>query len=333
MRRRLMLCGLLLCAPAIAAADRLVDTDGKPLQKPSLYIYSAAAWCVPCQRLKVDLDADRDFKAALMERYVVRIYDYDAHKGHAQRAGVKALPSFFTADQHWEGYTGKEELARRLKLDWRPAVVTPARASDPVAPPPVDAAQAVDVSQALEASHERWATTQQDLERVRRELDALKRRELPAVLQKAREIARNAAQALPADPKPETPDVGSGFGQLVVWGLSQAGWTLGPIGGLAVGVGLPLAYRALRRRLGTKGAIERRPPVTPIVVATDTPPDTAVVTRTEYVPYTDETLQDALAWARRETTRKHPGAVGNLELFESLVQQFLSGVGRAKRAE
>lgn len=320
MRCRLIVVAWLLCVPAPAAADRLVDTAGRALQKPSLYLYTAA-WCEPCRRLQADLDEDRDFKAAVMEKFVLRAYDYEKHKANAMRAGVKALPSFFTADSHWEGYKGKEDLARRLQLNWQP------RQDSPPVPAPPDAA-AVDVRQALESSYERWLLHEKRFDELGKQLEDQNRSQA-TILEKARQAAREVATAVTPANDPADEGRGSALGTLVTWGLSQLGWTLGPIGGVAVGVGVPFLYRLLTQRRPRRSTDRPRGPA---VVAVDTPPDDGVVTRTEYVPYVDQTLQDALAWAMKETTRKYPGAVNNLEFFQGLIDQYLSGVGRDKQA-
>lgn len=329
--RGLILACMLLLPTSTAAADRLTDTAGKRIQKPSLYLYTAADWCEPCKRLQADLDGDRDFKAALLEKYVLRVYDFDEYRSYATRAGVKGLPSFFTANAHWEGYEGKEDLARRLGLNWQPSA-PPAAANPaavlPVAPPPA-ASSSNDA--ALNAAYERWGDQERKLEQLRKRLEASERNQA-SLIEKARKAARDAAAAVTPAADPADDSGGSGWGALIAWGASQLGWTLGPIGGAATTILVPMVWRYLTRRRPRRATdrprdeeVEAGEEERPIVVTTPPPPQ--VVRTKERVTVVEGPNNEATAYrdAIAELRENEPGLRPLMERLINLKDQFLSG--------
>lgn len=100
--KNLLLCGVLLLAPAsVEAAELLIFT---------------AAWCAPCQRLKEDLAATPEIVAD----YELGFVDFDREKELVRAYNVKTVPTFFILERgqvvrQQDGYRGPEQLKRWLR--------------------------------------------------------------------------------------------------------------------------------------------------------------------------------------------------------------------------
>lgn len=96
--------------------------------------------------------------------------------------------------------------------------------------------------------------------------------------------------------------------------------------------GAPLAGKVLERVIHAPGqvidrVVERGRPF-PVVMDTPAPPQ-QVVTQTHVQQVEVNSHREAYDWATAEFRRKYPGAEGNVEVINSLIEQYLAGNSRS----
>lgn len=122
---------------------------------------------------------------------------------------------------------------------------------------------------------------------------------------------------------------------------AQYGAILGPAGMAGLGA-VSFLWNRWRRRKDNSGTVpihDRGTPTpevwgtpphsnqVPVAVPVETrPPDARIIHSTTFTPVPVDRTQEAYAWARDQMGRKYPGSIDNLELLDSMVQQYLNSL-------